>query len=426
VDVQPLPEEVRDSLAVGRYRFEATLSENRLTEGDTAVLTLRAEGTGNLDFFRFPEVDAGEVTVGSVGEQSEVAPVAAGLVGSRELRLRVAPREAGEHEIVVQRFRWLDPQTGRVRSQGPFRFTLTVQPAEVSVAAARESTPFGPLSVADIERVQPVEMYRIPAFYLLFLPPLLTVVLTSAGVGARRTGVYAVLLLPLALLLVAATPVRDLPQEELETAVSALDEGRLTEAVWRLERLYEEHPRSPGILYNLGYAAYLSEDRGRSVFALREALRIRPMFDEAREGLGWVEDQYGLDRQVELRARVHPDVALSALFVFAYLTAGLVVGVRRRGNARYAIGFLSTLLLMLAAGILMLYAVRLAAAPTAVVADAEAPLTQVPVSEAKEWLTLPAGTAVEPLEEYGGYRLIRTGFGVEGWMDENLLLVSDP
>jgi hypothetical protein len=426
LEVLPLPDAVQETLAVGRYRFSAELSANELTEGESAELTLRAEGTGNLDFFRFPEVDAGDMTVGAVGEQSEVAPVPAGLVGSRELRLRVAPREPGEHGITVERFRWLDPGTGRVRSQGPYRFTLDVKAAEVSVAETRESTPFGPLSVAEIERVQPVEMYRIPAFYLLFLPPLVTIALAFAGFGVKRTGLVSLFAVPLCLLLVAATPVRDLPTDEIEAAVTALEEGSLTDAVWRLQALYEDHPRSPGILYNLGYAAYLAEDRGLSVYALREALRIRPMFETAREGLAWVEDQYGLDRQAEIRARVHPDVALVALFVLAYVMAGLVFGVRRRGEARYAISFISSLLLMIAAAVLMVYAVRGAGLPTAVVRREGASLKQVPVAEAKQWLTLPAGTAVRPLEDYGGYRLVRTGFGVEGWIGEHLLLVSEP
>ena len=425
VDVQPLPEEVRTTLAVGNYRFSAELSETLVTEGDTSVLTLRAEGTGNLDFFRFPEVDAGEMTIGSIGEQSEVAPVAAGLVGSRELRLRVAPREPGEHEVVVERFYWLDPNTQRVRAQGPYRFTLDVQAAEATVAQAQESTPFGPLGVAEIQRVEPVEMYRIPAFYLLFLPPLLLIVLSWAGVTAKRTGVVSLLFLPFAVVLIAATPVRDLPREELELSVAALENGRIAEAMWRLETLYEDYPRSPGILYNLGYTAYLADERGQSVYALREALRIRPMFDDARAGLAWVEDQYGLDRQVEVAARFHPDAAMVALFVLAYLLGGLAFAIKRGGTARYAIGFISTLLLMIAAGVLMVYALHGAARPTAVVQHQEAVLKQVPVAEAKQWLSLPAGTAVAPLDRYGGYRLIRTGFGVEGWMEENMLLVSE-
>lgn len=426
LEVLPLPEEVRSTLAVGRYRFSAEISETELTEGESAVLTLRAEGTGNLDFFRFPDVDAGGMTVGAAGERSEVAPVPAGLVGSRELRLRIAPREPGEHEVTVERFRWLDPDTGRVRSQGPYRFSLTVQAAEETVAETRESTPFGPLSAAEIERVQPVEMYRIPAFYLLFLPPLVTITLAFAGFGVKRTGVVSVLIVPLAILLVAAVPARDLPREELEQAVASLEEGNLADAVWRFEGLSDEYPRSPGILYNLGYVSYLADDRGMSVYALREALRIRPMFEDAREGLLWVEQQYGLDRQVEIRARLHPDAVLVGLFVLAYAMAGLVFGLKRRGEARYAISFISSLLLMVAAGVLMVYAVRGASLPTAVVHREDAALKQVPVAEATQWLQLPAGTAVRPVETYGGYRLVRTGFGVEGWIDEHLLLVSEP
>ncbi|MFW6223367.1 MAG: tetratricopeptide repeat protein [Spirochaetota bacterium] len=425
VVVQPLPEDVRSTLAVGAYGFSVEISDTLLTEGDTAELTMRAEGTGNLDFFRFPEVDAGEATVGSIGEQSEVSPVASGLVGSRELRLRVAPEEPGEHEIVVERFYWLEPATGRVRSQGPHRFTLDVRAAEATVAQTRESTPFDALSVAEIQRVQPVEMYRIPAFYLLFLPPFLVIVLAAAGVATRRTGIVSLLIVPVAVVIIAATPARDLPEEELEQAVAALDEGRLDEAIWLLTTLQEEYPRSPGILYNLGYAAYLADEQGRSVFALREALRIRPMFDDARGGLAWVEEQYGLDRQVEVKARMHPDAALVALFVLAYVLAGLVFGLKRRGDARHAIGFISTVLLMIAAAVLMVYAVHGVTRPTAVVQEREAALKQVPVAEAQQWLSLPAGTAVEPRDQYGVYRLIRTGFGVEGWMEEQMLLVSE-
>jgi hypothetical protein len=139
-----------------------------------------------------------------------------------------------------------------------------------------------------------------------------------------------------------------------------------------------------------------------------------------------VEEQYGLDRQVEITARVHPDTVLVVLFVLAYLMAGLVFALRRRGEARFAISFISSTLLMITALVLMVYAVRTAAIPTAVVSREEAALKQVPVAEAKDWLSLPAGTAVRPLEQYEHYRLVRTGFGVEGWITEDLLLVSRP
>jgi hypothetical protein len=426
LDILPLPEAVRGTLAVGDYRFSAELSENRLREGESATLTLRAQGTGNLDFFRFPEVNAENATIGSVGEQSEVAPVSQGLVGSRELRLRITPREPGTHEVVVEPFTWLEPESGRVQNQGPFRFSLELVAAETTVEETRESTPFGPLDYAAVERVQPVDMYRIPAFYLLFLPPFVTIVLALAGVGVKHGAAAAVLLVPLSALLMAAAPLDELPREEIERGVSALEAGRLTEAVWRLERLHEDYPRSPGILYNLGYASYLDGDRGGTVFALREAVRLRPGFEEARSGLRWVEEQYGLDRQVEITARVHPDTVLVVLFVLAYLMAGLVFALRRRGEARFAISFISSTLLMITALVLMVYAVRTAAIPTAVVSREEAALKQVPVAEAKDWLSLPAGTAVRPLEQYEHYRLVRTGFGVEGWITEDLLLVSRP
>ncbi|MFP4205773.1 MAG: hypothetical protein ACLFRR_06755 [Spirochaetaceae bacterium] len=426
LDVRPLPEEVRETLAVGSYRFSVELSEHRLTEGEAAVLTLRAEGTGNLDFFRFPEVDAGEIRVGTAGEHGEVAPVPRGLVGSREQRLRIAPEEPGEHQVTVEPFTWLDPETGEIGSDGPHRFTLEVRPAEASVAEAREDIAFDPLTVDQIRRMQPWEMYRIPAFYLLFLPPVVAVVLTLAGFSVRRGGMLALLVLPLVTVLLAATPPRELPREELERSVAALEEDNLAEALWRLRRMEDEYPRSPGILYNLGYASYLADERAGTVYALREALRIRPMFRQAGEALQWVEEQYELDRQVQHRARVHPDVALTALFVLAYLLTGLLIRMRRRGGARHAIGFISTVLFLFGAVVLMVYAMRTSAVPTAVVETENAVLTQVPVAEAEQWLSLPAGTAVRPLETYGGYRLVRTGFGVEGWIDDNDLMVSKP
>ena len=426
LDVRPLPEAVRDTSAVGTYRFFAELSRSRLPSGESASLTLRAEGTGNLDFFRFPEVTGENLTIGSVGEQSEVAPVPRGLVGSRELRLRLTPRESGTHEVTVERFTWLEPETGRMRSEGPFRFTLEVVAPERTVAETRERVPFGPLSAEEIEQIQPVEMYRIPAFYLLFLPPLVTVVLALLGFGVKSGSTVGVLLVPLAVLITAAAPVRDLPREEITEAVDAVRDGRLTEAVWRLENLHEEYPRSPGILYNLGYASYLEGDRGGAVFALREALRLVPRFTEARTGLSWVEEQYGLDRQVDVGTHVHPDNVLVGLFVLAYVMAGLVFGLGRRRDARFAIGFISTSLLMIAAVLVMVVIVHNSSIPTAVVAEEGAALKQVPVEEAKDWLVLPVGTAVQPVERYDGYRLVRTGFGVEGWVEDESVLVSAP
>lgn len=429
ITVEQLPEQVRDSLAVGDYRFSAELSHERVTEGETTTLTMRVEGTGNLDFFQFPNVEADGATVGSQGEQSDVSPVSAGLVGSREQQLRITPQEAGETEVRVERFSWLDPDTDRVSGEGPLRFSLEVGAADTAIAETQGDAPFEVLSSEEIVKAQPVEMYRFPVFYLLFLPPLVTIALAFAGVGVKRVGSVAMTTLvfvPLLFVLTASTPVRELPKEELDDAVAALEEGSVAEAKWRFENVHEDYPRSPGVLYNLAYAGYLSEDRGTAVYGLREALRISPGMNEAREGLEWVEDQYGLDRQVQMSSRIRPDTALVGLFVLSYVMAGLAVGVRRRKDARYAIGFLSTGLLMLAGVIFMLYAVRGARVPTAVVAEQETVIRQVPVVEAKEWLTLPAGAAVRPRDVYGDYRLVHTGFGVEGWVSSDALLVSEP
>jgi len=51
-------------------------------------------------------------------------------------------------------------------------------------------------------------------------------------------------------------------------------------------------------------------------------------------------------------------------------------------------------------------------------------LLKIPRPDASRWIELPAGTTVRVLLDSNGFYLIRTGYGVEGWIPSDDLLYN--
>jgi len=119
---------------------------------------------------------------------------------------------------------------------------------------------------------------------------------------------------------------------------------------------------------------------------------------------------------------VHPNVPFVAILVL-FNAAAVLFGVLYRFE-RGGLFILSvlTFAVLIGALVIFLFALHERGEPIAVVAGQEAPLKRVPLAEAREWILLPEGTALDVRGSAQGYVLVKTGLGLEGWIERNRLL----
>jgi hypothetical protein len=97
-----------------------------------------------------------------------------------------------------------------------------------------------------------------------------------------------------------------------------------------------------------------------------------------------------------------------------------------RRDAREVILFVSAIILLTASSIMMAYTNKLWGSATAVVRVNSEPLRKIPGPLATDWIQLPAGSAVTVTAIEGDDSLVRTGYGLEGWLsNSSLILVSE-
>ena len=412
ITVASLPEAVSATGAVGNFEVSASLDPLELPVGQTATLTVRVEGTGNLHFLQFPEVSGDGLVITETETETEDSPTEFGYRGTRTARYRVTPRESGTQELVVGKFPHLDPRTGSVSVSNAISFRLN------SLATSNESEEGQPasaslelLSIEELQGLQPADLFRRPWLYLIALPPILALVVIA--VLRRRVSRFAALFGAAVVLLLGATI--ELPVGVLEDGMAAFQEGNFPEARNAFMAAVEERPENPGVHYNLAIASARAGRTGEAVYHLRESVRLAPQFATGWQALRAVERRAGLERQVEPFRFPHPDYFAVAVLVLVYAAAGLQVLMWRTRRGIVAI------LLALTVGVLVLtggalgYSLYTRSRNVAVISVTQAPLTKIPDAQAQTWLSLPAGTAVTPVARYQDFVLIRTGYGVEGW-----------
>ncbi len=410
--VEPLPEAVAATGAVGSFRMSARLEPQEVPVGESAELTLRIEGTGNLLFLQFPAVEGEGLLVTETGTSTEVSPTEAGYRGSRSASYRITPQAGGSLELQIAAFPFVDPESGAVREQAGMTFRLnSLAAGDAEQGDGAVSTTLELLSIEEISSLEPLQLHRRLWLYLLAIPPVLAVFILA--VLRRRVPRLAVLLGGVSVLLTAAAA--PVPVDTLRDAARAFEEGAYPEARDQYRVAIERDPANAGIHYNLALAVARAGRTGEAVFHLRESVRLLPGFHRGWEALETVERRAGLERQVEPLRFPHPDYFAVALVVLLYVAAGVVILLWRTRQ-----GF-AAILLALSLGFLVLvggalgYSIYTHERNVAVVSNTQAPLTKIPDGRAQPWLSLPGGTTVMPVARYGEFVLVRTGYGVEGW-----------
>ncbi len=413
LEVRELPDEARESNAVGSFDYDAELDREQIPEGESTIVTIRVSGVGNLPFLQIPGLEAEELVVTQLDENAEMEPASGGYRGAVELTYRVTPRSTGRHLVQVPAFVWVDARSGDLRRSTVPALALEVTEARTGIAEPETGEAgLAPLSLEEIKRIEPANRYRRPETYLWLLPGIIVVLVGISGIVPKRVGAF-----PLAMvLLIAAASPEDFPDDSVERALEAHREGRFAAAVANYDAALQHRPDSPGILYNSALALYHEGSTPQALYRLRQALRANPTAGQISTALSRLEAELGLEQQPEPSRLPHPDVFVIIALVLVNLLCVLAVFAKRlRGGTAVIVAVFGVLLTLSSIGFAA-YSARAAAMPVAVVGPESGVLRRIPDSGADPWLRLDPGTAVRVLVRHKDFQLVRTGYGVEGWL----------
>ncbi|MFP4534712.1 MAG: tetratricopeptide repeat protein [Spirochaetaceae bacterium] len=415
-----------DSGAIGRFDFTVDVSQ---TEGELAgglSVTMRISGTGNFPFLSFPTVTTENLIELDRGEESRQDPSTDGYAGERSLTLRFSRGEGERASVEVEDFQFYNPDEGRLETVSGESYTYALRgPGSADSPAIERELSL--LSVEEILGEEESFSHRESGSYLLFLigPGILLVIGVSVTVQRRRRSAVIVTALFSSLLsLFPLSGVSERLEEGLARAERLFERGAYAEAVAAYDGLIEEFPWNGALFHNYGVAAYRLGSRGEAVHGFREAVRFDQSDRDRRALLRSVEEEYGLEEQVDVPRFVDPDLALIGLLLFFNLGLPLMVLLPFRAKGQRVIFGTLFLILTRLGGLLFLQAVRIESQARGVVGAESARMLRIPEPDADTWLTLPQGTAVEVELRHQEFVLVRTGLGVEGWLEAEELLLG--
>lgn len=415
-----------DSGAIGVFDFAAEVSqeEGEIIEGLTLRMTI--SGTGNLPFLSFPPVTVENLIELDRQEQSRQVPSRSGYEGERTLTLRYSPGEGDQATLEVADFQFYNPEEGRLRSVegGSYEYAL---PTPGSVESRGEERDLSLLSVEEILAEEEAFSHRESGSYLLFLigPGILLVIGVSVTLQRRRAAPAAAAILVAGLLTVLPlTGESERLEAQLGRAERLFETGAYAEALGAYTALAEQMTRNSSLHHNYGVAAYFLGSRGEAVHGFREAVRFDQADSEHRAVLRTVEEEYGLEQQVDVPRFVDPDIALIGLLLLFNVGLPLVVLLPFRAKGQRVIFGTLFLILTLLGSLVLLQAVRIETEGRGVVRSEVAQMLRIPEPDADTWLTLPQGTAVQVELRHQEFVLVRTGLGVEGWLEAEQLLLG--
>ncbi|MFW5694162.1 MAG: hypothetical protein ACOCYB_03265 [Alkalispirochaeta sp.] len=410
IDIDPLPEAVQSSGAVGRLDVEVSVGSDELMPGDTGEVVVRVSGTGNLPVLEFPQVELqGLVEIGR-SQDSSIEPdqeEVRGYQGSRELTVRFeAEGDASAGSVTVGAFAVYDPDQGEVRTISERSIPIEIVPSDAEAPLQDVAPEADLIPISELTAVTWIPFSEIPWVYGLFiLGPL---VFGVARLWSVR-GATTLVAIPL---MVGATLFPRVDVERLARAQELIAEGRPAVAAVLYELEVQEHEWHAGLHFNRGVLALRVNDPIDAIYHLRRAVRLAPERRRFRAVLSDAEEYFGMEGQPTIPWYLRPDLVVGALWLAWTVFWGLLTV---RGRLRRTIALVTLLMV----GVVLLggwwWTEQRARESEAVVVR---PVTvrRIPSLTAQPWIQVESATAVRVELSYEDFYLVSTSNGIQGWV----------
>ena len=421
IDVRPLPGKVLDSGAVGYFSLSTEWSDRDYHVGDIVSVRIKVEGRGNLNVLKLPLPEMDSANLVNQGSSSSFVPGPDGYQGWREERYDFQLEEPGILQLTVPDWFYLEPGGKGI---------IRVQSTEIGFVQSEEALvdeggkDAGMLLGGEIFRYgKSVFNWRNQYWFLIAFPGFITLLTIFIIRRPDTRGLALMLFIPL-FLSASNISVQD-AASAASAAQSALD-GDWDTARAEYGALFDKLGEVPGLLNDMAVAEMAAGTPDKAVYYIRRALFLRPGCSKFSETLSALEERFGLSDQIPVPLKLSPALIFSFWLVSINLLFFSVTWLMFRRNAADYIAFISLLLLFAVFTSAMVYTEKLWKRPTAVVKEVSEPLHKIPGPLATDWIQLPAGTAVVVSAEEGNDFLVRTGYGLEGWLPgSSLIFVSE-
>ncbi len=417
--VSPLPAAVENSGAIGNFVVSVFFDDNPEDNINTSIMRIRVEGDGNLSFLRMPQPDFSKLTLVKKEENYTIEPSVLGYSGFREDIYYIGHDNYKSISIDIANWNWINKKSGKIEYKNFEKYNLQMDHPVALNNKISIRDKYKLLSTKKILKYR-ISPYKIHWYYLLLLPGIIAVLfaLLQSKNGIKFLGLSLVLLFLVSFSIVENREIRII----LDNASESLNQKDYQKTLSLYKEALLISSNNPGLYYNIALLNYDLENRTEVIYNLRKSLLLKPGNKLFFDTLNSIEEEYMLEHQVSSSPDLSPDL-LFALFIvlFNFGAFVIVINIRRR-RIEYSIFLILIFLLSFLSLGLMLFTDISTKRATAVISSGGGDLKKVPGQKGGAWLVLQEGTAVFVISEANNSSLIRTGYGLEGWIDKNCLL----
>jgi len=417
IKILPLPERVSATGAVGDFKYSLNIPDPKGVVGEPVSLSLRVEGTGNLNYLVLPEPQFPESMSVVRKENSNFSPDPGGFTGFRELEFSLIPKKQGNFDISIPGFIWLNPDTGDVVQTPGKNINLKITSLIDSLKddGNRKFQLFPPDLVL---KGRGYSLYRNPFLYLFLLPGLIFLIFMKSG-GIRRFSLISILMA--SIMLTGATLVSSDGSEVLKKAEKHFEQGEFSEALNLYTGSLPGEKRNAYFFYNKGILQYLNHQKAEALSSLRSAMYLKPSNLQISSTLESIEKTLGLEHQFSLSVLVSPDI----LFILFLISVNIICILISLPSVRQKSGVVIFILLMVFTGLLSgaeLIRTSWILRRSEGVIRQDVSIRKIPDEKGSPWISLPEGTSVEIVKDYQGFILVSTAYGLEGWIPSHEII----
>ncbi|MDC7219722.1 MAG: hypothetical protein PQJ59_07270 [Spirochaetales bacterium] len=408
IDILPLPEEVRKSGAVGDLSLITHISQDKAVQGEIVTLTIRIEGTGNFPYLNFPEVSSEGFGLINTDEKEELLPTEGGYTGFREITYRFQAGRDSVGQISCEPYFWFNPVKDELQSYPGDTYDMNI-----TGQGGLEEDLFELLSPSLVEWVIFKEFSQGPLMWVLLLPGLIYFLISLFSLNDKsKSSLFLLLALPFILSMAGGGERKELIKE----AQHLYDEGALEECRQIYNTLLEDKQWS-AYYFNLAVLDYYGGDIVESEIYFRKGLLALPGDRNFTTGIGKVEELADLKDQYMVNWLISRwSLQLILILMLNLFLVALSFYLKRKELSQLLImSSLFFLSLITAGGLVLMDSLN--ERPQAIVESGGAQLYRIPEESALTWLNLPQGTSLRLVAEQQGFYFIKTGYGLEGWIE---------
>jgi hypothetical protein len=412
LDVRPLPEVLQKSGAVGDFTVTSRISQDRAIQGEIVSLTLRVEGTGNFHYLRFPEISSEGFELINTDEKEELVPTDTGYSGYRERTYRFQAGREQQGQIECLPYAWFNPQRETF-----FSYAGEIYSLEIILQGTSDKKQLNLLSPSRMEWLIVKEISHSSLRWLFLLPGIVYFLIVLFSLNEKRKAQLILLMaLPLWLSMTSGNDRKERVEQGRELYVS----GDISGSIDVFRELYGEKKRA-AYLYDMAVLEYYQGNLVESELLIRKALLVLPGERIFLNGLSDVESLADLKDQYIVNWNISSWSLKFLLILFLNMLFFFLAQYLRNKKTSTLLIMASLFILSFILGGSSLALEWMNKRPQGVVTGEGGTLCRIPEETALEWLKLPAGTSFRLITEKRGFYFIRTGYGLEGWINsENI------